>query len=194
LRPAARRVHFEREQASGMSRFFRTGTRGGDDRALDDEAGHLLPRHAFAASLAHSLRLLRSIHVPLTLFAVQLPAQGIVAADETVSATLLPFGVVGRLPDGRIGLLYLGPHTLGEAGGRALSTHLLDKIERRLRDHGWGALCPGVRLTAVQVWSDAIAHPSHLLQALDQRWAVSTTIGEPEDAPASRHAGRPSRA
>ena len=180
-----------------MLPFFRTGTTRTtreEDQAVADEARHLLPRQAFAASIAHTLRLLRSIHVPVTLFAVYLPAPGLGAADESVSAALLPFGVVGRLPDGRIGLLYLGPHTLGEAGDRALSTHLLDKIERRLRDNGWGSLCPGVKLTAVHAWTDAIAHPSHLLQALDDRRAVSTTIGEAGDAHASRHAGRHSRA
>ncbi len=178
--------------------FFRTGTtratRREDDQAVADEARHLLPRQAFATAVAHSLRLLRSIHVPVTLFAVRLPAPGLGVADESVSAALLPFGVVGRLPDGRIGLLYLGPHTLGEAGDRALSRHLLDKIERRLRDHSWDALCPGVKLTAVHTWTDAIAHPSHLLEALDDRRAVSTTIGEAHDAHASPHAGRHSRA
>jgi len=162
-----------------MSPFFGTGSTREDDRAVADEAGQLLPRHAFAASVAHSLRLLRSIHVPVTLFAVHLPARGLAAADESVSATLLPFGVVGRLPDGRIGLLYLGPHTLGEAGDRALSTHLLDKIERRLRDHGWGSLCSGLEMTAVHAWTDAIAEPARFLQALDQRGALRTTTGQP---------------
>ena len=131
-----------------MSRFFGARGTSGGDPAREREVRHLLPRHAFAAALAHSLRLLRSIHVPITLFAVQLPVPGPIEADECVSAALLPFGVVGRLPDGRIGLLYLGPHSPGEAGEQALAAHLLAKVVGHLRAQGWEALGRGVRLAS----------------------------------------------
>ncbi|MFI4989024.1 MAG: hypothetical protein ACHQF3_16480 [Alphaproteobacteria bacterium] len=124
--------------------------------------------------------MLRHIHVPVTLFAVHLPARGVVEADDTIGEALSPLGIVGRLPDGRIGLLYLGPHTLGADGDRALCGHILGKIERRLRDQGWGPLCRGLSLTAVHSWGDAIAQPAQLLKGLDARSTRRTTIAREE--------------
>jgi hypothetical protein len=152
-----------------MSRFFRARRTSADDPARDREARQLLPRHAFDAALAHTLRLLRCIHVPITLFAVQLPARGPMEADECVCTALLPFGVVGRLPDGRIGLLYLGPHSRGEAGECALAERLLAKVVQHLRDQGWEALSREARLMTAHTWTDAIAGPAELLEALDDR-------------------------
>jgi hypothetical protein len=166
----------------GMSRFFRTRGARADDPAREREPRHLLPRHAFAAALARSLRLLRSIHVPITLFAVALPARGAVEADACVTAALLPFGVVGRLPDGRIGLLYLGPHSPGEAGAEALAAQLLAKVVRHLRERGWEALSGGVRLAAARAWTDAIARPAELLQALEDRGPTHKTARARTDA------------
>jgi len=152
-----------------MSRFFKAWRAGEDDRPLDREGRNLLPRQAFAEALARSLRLLHRIHVPITLFAVGLPAEGLVEAESCVSATLLPFGVVGRLADGRIGLLYLGPHSPGEAGERALATHLLAKIAGRLGEQGWGSLSRKVELSAAHAWTDALEQPAELLHALAER-------------------------
>jgi len=174
-----------------MSRFFRARGTSDGDPAREREARYLLPRHAFVAALAHSLRLLRSIHVPITLFAVQLPVPGAIEADECVSAALLPFGVVGRLPDGRIGLLYLGPHSPGEAGKQALAEHLRAKILRHLRDRGWEALSRGVKLTMAHAFTDAIAQPAELLQALAERCPAHGRAGAQAAEAAPPSAGAP---
>jgi len=151
-----------------MSRFFKSWRAGNDGRSGEREAHHLLPRQAFADTAARSLRLLRGLHVPVTLFAVRLPPGVIAEAEACVSAILQPFGAVGRLPDGRIGLLYLGPHSPGRAGERTLATHLLARIARRLGERGWEAMSRGVELSAAHAWADAIQQPAELLRALGE--------------------------
>jgi hypothetical protein len=147
--------------------FFASIGPRGKSRAPQREARDILPRHAFEAALANSLRLLRRIHVPLTLFAVRLPAQGLTEAEAVVGDALSPLGVLGRLPDGRIGLLYLGPRAPDAHGEDALSRHVLAKIEKRLQDRGWGSLCRGVRLYAAHAWADVVSGPAELIAALD---------------------------
>ncbi len=173
-----------------MSLFSKARAVAAGSSAPEEKARRLWPRHAFEASMAYSLRLLRQSHVPLTLFAVELPARGLVEANDAVGEALSPLGVVGRLPDGRIGLLYLGPHSLGADAEQVLARHILDKIEGRLRDQGWGPLCRGLKLTAAHAWSDAIAGPAQLLAKLDERRGPYTLTAREPRGDARPHQAR----
>lgn len=160
-----------------MPMFSQLDARRERRRAPETEPRYLLPRHDFEATLARNLRLLRGIHIPMTLFAVRLPARGLIDAEEAVGDALSLLGMVGRLACGRIGLLYLGPHALGAAGDEALTAHVLGKVERRLHDLGWGSLCRNIQFWAIHAWTDAIADASELLRALDDRKTRRTAPG-----------------
>lgn len=117
-------------------------------------------------ALTHCLNLLRGSHTRVTLFVVEPPRPVPVEVEAVIGDALAAMGRVGRLPGGRIGLVYLGPHGSDDRGRRALQAYVADRIGRRLLDRGWGFLLPSVGLAAVDRWSDDVRRPRDLIDAL----------------------------
>jgi hypothetical protein len=130
-----------------------------------------MPLPRFETAIDRCLELLRGSHTRVTLFAVAPPVTVSSELEAIICAALAPLGSVGRLPDGRIGLLYLGPHGPDEAGSPRLRSCVSERIERRLLDRGWGdhrwgRPLPPVRIAAVDGWTDGIGSRRDLIDAL----------------------------
>ena len=123
-----------------------------------------LPR--FEIMLGHCLNLLRGSHTRVTLFAVEPPGTVPAEIEAVIGDALAPLGTVGRLPDGRIGLVYLGPHGNGEAGTGALHAYVSERIGRRLMDRVWDRHRPTVKIAAVDRWTDNVRSARELIEAL----------------------------
>jgi len=126
-----------------------------------------MPVPRFQAMLDHCLTLLCGSHARITLFAVELPVSVVDEVEATIGEALAPLGSVGRLPDGRIGLVYLGPS--GSDGGAELQAYVSERISRRLLDRGWGRHVSSVRMAVVGRWTDRIRDARDLIDALPSR-------------------------
>lgn len=130
---------------------------------------NLLPWHAFNAAIDHSLRMLRGLHIPVSLFAVRTAGRPTAEAADVIGEALSQFGSVGRLADSSIGLLYLGPRSPETGGDDALANHIFRRVERRLHERGWSGVCGGLELSAVHRWTDHVSGAAELMRALDFR-------------------------
>lgn len=130
------------------------------------DSSTLLPWHAFDGAVAHSLRMLRGVHIPVSFFALRLGGAGDSAAAETVGASLCQLGPVGRLADGSIALLYLGPRKPAPEGDAALTAMVRARIEARLKESGWSMLAGQMEFTVFHGWTDEVGHTSDLVRAL----------------------------
>ncbi|HYB08970.1 MAG TPA: hypothetical protein VEJ16_04815 [Alphaproteobacteria bacterium] len=126
----------------------------------------LLPWHAFDADIERSLRMLRGVHIPVSMFAVGLGEVSRGSAAEAVGDALSRYGSVGRLADGRIGLLYLGPRSLEQNGNAVLANQVHKSIERRLHERGWSGLIESLDLAAAHGWTDEIFGSIELIRML----------------------------
>lgn len=132
---------------------------------LLSEHDSLLPWYAFAAAIERSLRMLHGVHIPVSLCAIRadrgVPAEALAVVGEA----LCQFGAAGRLADGSIGLLYLGPHE-HDSGG-ALANFLRKRIESRLHEGGLNALGRRIDIKVARRWTDEIDDSSELVSLLD---------------------------
>lgn len=155
-----------------FSTILRPGARPGiPGDGFPGDSASLLPWHAFEAAIERSLRMLRGVHIPVSFLAVHLGAGGRGDAAEAVAEALSQFGPVGWLADGSVGLLYLGPRPPEKDGDRVLTGRVFSRVERRLHERGWAALCRDIELAAVHGWTDEIDGPGDLVRALDQHRA-----------------------
>lgn len=123
---------------------------------------------AFQAEIERSLVRLRGTHLRLSLFQVRL---GTRAHAGMAMAALSDLGATGRLPDGSLGLLYLGPRPEGIGGEVALG----QRIERRLLD-ALGPVAPRAasirsqmarpQVAVVHAWSDELTGVGGLIRLL----------------------------
>ena len=127
-----------------------------------------MPAARFQTLLNHCLGLLSGCHTRVTLFAVEVPGGSPTEVEATIVEALAPLGGVGRLPDSRIGLVYLGPRG-NEDGANALDAYVSERISRRLLDRGWGRYIPLVRIANVDRWTDTIREAHDLIDALPAR-------------------------
>mgnify|MGYP001552551537 FL=1 len=114
------------------------------------------------AEVECSLLALRCTHLRVSLFAVGLGTQS--RAGGAVARALAALGPVGRLPDGSLGLLYLGPRPCGISS----EAPLVETVRRRVQAALGGAERHGVQplIAAVHAWSDELAGVGALLQLL----------------------------
>jgi len=155
-----------------FSTILRPGARPGiPSDGFPGDSASLLPWHAFDAAIERSLHMLRGVHIPVSFFAVYLGTGGRGDAAEVVGEALSQFGPVGWLADGSVGLLYLGPRPPEKDGDTVLTSRIFNRVERRLQERGWAALCRGLELAAVHGWTDEIDGSADLVQALDQHRA-----------------------
>lgn len=131
-----------------------------------DPAGGILSVRGFELALGYSLDLLSGVHTGVTLMAISWPEQAPLDVEAAAAAALLPLGNVGRLPDGRIGVAYLGPRGHDDAGATALSAYVRRRLQMRLSEVGFRRDAERVRVVAVHEWTDRVAGARALIAAL----------------------------
>jgi hypothetical protein len=151
-----------------MSLFSTIFGSGGRARGAGSAAANstLLPWHAFDTAVEHTLRMMRGVHVPVSFFALRLGAAGAGAAAEAVGDALGQLGPVGRLADGTLALLYLGPRKPAPEGADDLSALVRRLVEARLRERGWPMLATQMEIASYHGWADDVGHTADLVRAL----------------------------
>lgn len=148
-----------------------------------------MPASRFLTMLDRYLSLLNGSHTRVTLFAVDLPGRAPPEVEAVVGEALASLGGVGRLPDGRVGLVYCGPHGTTEREASALHAYVAERIVRRLLDRGWGECASAIYLATSECWTDALRDARGLIAALPPPKAatIRRAPGRGLDASASRH-------
>lgn len=128
----------------------------------------LLSIRGFETALSRCLRTLEGVHAGVTLFAVgwRGSAPPPPDAENAAVAALGPLGSVGRLPDGRIGLVYLGPGGGESRQSEALKGYMLDRLAARLSEQGRAESAAALRLAAAHGWTDQGTTAHRLLEAV----------------------------
>lgn len=137
-----------------------------DPSGFSDSAT-ILPWHAFDAAIERSLKMLHGVHIPVSLFTVRFGELLRGDPAEAIGDALCQFGSAGRLADGRIALLYLGPRSRAGDGDVTLVRHLHSRIEQRLKERGWAALCRNLELAAAHGWTDELDGSTDLVRLLE---------------------------
>jgi hypothetical protein len=105
----------------------------------------------------------------LSLFRFQIDGLSPTAAMNLVTRALKPQGVVGVLPDGAIGFLYLGPRGKGMVADLALVHHIRERVRAEIhRQSPFNEM----RLTSLLVahrWADEVIDAYDLVDALHQQ-------------------------
>lgn len=128
----------------------------------------MLSQHGFQLALAHNLDLLDGVHAGVTLFAIgwRPPTPRDAGAEAAAVRALTPLGCVGLLPDGRIGLIYLGPRGASGVGVATLTDWVRNRLIDRLSNEGWPRHAATLELSAAHGWTDSVATPRALIAAL----------------------------
>lgn len=134
----------------------------------EQEGGAVLSSHEFKVELDRVLRPLRRTHVRASLFALKIRGLSDPVRREVAGGVLGRFGLVGALPDGSAGALYVGPCRPGDIG----------EMMCRIRSHARKILAESlgwfdqdlihVEVTAVHGWSDELDDPGELVESLVQ--------------------------
>lgn len=106
--------------------------------------------------------------IRLSLFRFELEGLSSVAAVQAVEHALKAHGLVGALPDGSVGFLYLGPRGHRAVADLALVHHIRELVQSELR---YRSIFNPVRLRSMDVvhrWADEIVDPYDLVEALNQ--------------------------
>lgn len=129
----------------------------------------LLEAGDFAAEIARLLRPLRATHLRVSLFSLRFRGAADRLACNWAGGALRRYGPVGSLPDGRIGMLYVGPRFPGDDSGDVLSDLLSTRVRDVLMARGIRLPSGAVQLTVTHRWSDEITEPGELLLASTPR-------------------------
>jgi hypothetical protein len=122
----------------------------------------------FETALARCLDLLDGVHAGLALFAVGWRGSSPPppAAEQAAVSALAPLGSVGRLADGRIGLIYLGPGGGDRSAAETLRRYVLNRLTDRLTEQGWTGCAEMLDLAAAHGWTDQGTGAARLIAAL----------------------------
>jgi len=129
----------------------------------------LLEAGEFAAEIARMLRPLRAMHLRVSLYSLRFRGQPGRLACNWAGGALRRYGPVGALPDGRIGMLYVGPKVPGDDSGDELSDLLSTRVRDVLLARGIRLRSGAVQLMVTHRWSDEITDPGELLVASTPR-------------------------
>lgn len=131
--------------------------------------GHPSPSAGFMSELERVSGLLGAQRlVRLSLFRFEVSGLSTAAAVQVVERALQSHGLVGALPDGSVGFLYLGPRGNRAVADLALVHHIRELLRVELRHQ---ALFNPVQLTSMNVahlWADEIVDPYDLVESLCQ--------------------------
>lgn len=102
----------------------------------------------------------------LSLFRFEIDGMSAAAVQTMMARALKPQGLVGALPDGSIGFLYLGPRGKGMVADLALVHHIRERVRAEIhRQSPFNEM----RLTSMQVahrWADEVIDAFDLVDAL----------------------------
>ncbi|MBI1206558.1 MAG: hypothetical protein GC191_04620 [Azospirillum sp.] len=126
-----------------------------------------LSSEEFAARLDHHLGMLSAFSTNVALFAVEAATTGSTAIETAIVEALVPLGSVGRLPDGRIGLVRYAGSRGGEFRAENLRHYLRERLTHHLGDCGW-ARAAEVRVAGVHSWTDCVGDAGDLIAALPE--------------------------
>ena len=102
----------------------------------------------------------------LSLFRFQIDGMSAAAVQTMMARTLKPQGIVGALPDGSIGFLYLGPRGKGMVADLALVHHIRERVRAEIhRQSPFNEM----QLTSMQVahrWADEVIDAIDLVDTL----------------------------
>lgn len=149
--------------------MFSSSFRSPDLHQILDQSTPILSWPSFEAAVARNLHMLHGIHVPVSLFAIG--PRGLTQGSPAlvIGDALYGLGTSGRLPDGRVGFFYLGPHGSqvdgGDEGG--LTAFLRRRIGTRLENRGWSAVARDLKLSVGQGWTDETKRASELVAQLN---------------------------
>ena len=135
---------------------------------------HIASWSAFRSEIERSLGLLCHMRLQVSLFSVRIAGMPDAAAAAIVES-LIRLGSVGRLWDGTIGLLYLGPRAPGSAGDVTLMRHVHDLIEQKLAVQGFAALGGRIEVSATHAWTDTISGVEELARPLVEAASLEAT-------------------
>ncbi len=102
----------------------------------------------------------------LSLFQFQIEGISAAAVQTMVARVLKPQGIVGALPDGSIGFLYLGPRGKGMVADLALVHHIGERVRAEIQRQ---SPFNEMRLVSMQVahrWADEVIDAFDLVDAL----------------------------
>lgn len=110
----------------------------------------------------------------LSLFRFQIDGMSATAVQTMMVRALKPQGIVGALPDGSIGFLYLGPRGKGMVADLALVHHIRERVRAEIhRQSPFNEM----RLTSMQVthrWADEVIDAFDLLDTMNLQVAAQS--------------------
>lgn len=138
----------------------------------------LLPRRAyrresrrFEATVDRILDALGVANVRLSLFAVAVDGSRAVDVVRALTARLAPSHIVGRLENGLVGILYLGPRPGGADADLGVERAVAGRIADALRRPAVAGGFPPFRIRSAHRWTDEIGAARDLIDALgDLSW------------------------
>lgn len=122
----------------------------------------------FFDNVAAACRLLRSMHLRLSVFVVRPVGMSTRAAAARLTGALGAYGLIGTLPHGRVGFLHLDRCRVSDRGDEAVGTFVRGRVDDALGT-GWTR-----RLTALHYWTDEMPDPDDLLTWLDEEAGAGT--------------------
>lgn len=117
----------------------------------------------FFDNVSVACRLLRTMHLRLSVFAVRPVEMSARCAAARLTSALGAYGLIGTLPRGRVGFLHLDRCRVSERGDEAVGTFVRERIDDAL-GMGWTR-----RLAALHYWTDEMPDPGDLLARLDEK-------------------------
>lgn len=151
-------------------------------RSVDSHIGYgwtsPAPKTDFVSDIERIIGLLgKQRFLRLTLLRFQIEGLPQSAAVDLVTHALKPQGIVGTLPDGSVGFLYLGPRGKGMVADLALVHHIRQQLCREIRRQ---SPFNELRLASVSVahcWADEVIDAQDLVDALHQPNVESLQAG-----------------
>lgn len=100
----------------------------------------------------------------LSLFRIELTGDAFGSSLAKADRALRSHGLVGELPDGSIGFLYLGPRAKGQGADLTLERHVAERLHQELSR---GSADTHVRVLSVaHRWADEVSGADDLLDAV----------------------------
>lgn len=104
----------------------------------------------------------------LSLFSFELDGLPQAAAVKLVDRALKPHGLVGALPDGRVGFLYLGPRCTRNVADLALVHHMTERLRIEIYRHARFNDVSLMSSIVVHRWADEVVDAYDLVDGLRQ--------------------------
>lgn len=156
---------------------FAVARRSGDN-PIDDRWANPAPGSEFLSAIERIIGLFgRQRFMRLSLLRFQIEGLTQSSAVNLVTRALKSQGIVGGLPDGSVGFLFLGPRGKGMVADLALVHHIRQQVSNEIRRQ---SPFNELRLASVSVahcWADEVIDAQDLVDALHQPNVESLEAG-----------------